>query len=155
MNKKILFGTLALLVFVFLATTARSSDPADAVKDKLHAKGYTEVVTVETQQDPQPTLVIDAEYKTSTEANEKYGNVIAEVYSHTKEYKKDAGAEHIRINIYRGNKIVAHMSINENDEREIHTQDPDISILGMNMPIPPSVYQLEKQRIEDVKAKGL
>lgn len=155
MYQRLLLSAIAFLAVTILATTARPSDPADAVKDKLQAKGYTEVVAVQTQQDPHPTLVIDATYKTSTEANEKYGNVIAEVYSHKKEYKKDVGAEHIQINIYRGNKIVAYMSINENDERKIHTQDPDISILGMNMPIPPSVYQLEKQRIEDVKAKGL
>ncbi|ARU61667.1 hypothetical protein CBW65_12040 [Tumebacillus avium] len=165
--KKVL-GTLtvACLALLTVTTTGQASNEDLQIKNELKAKGHAQVEKVETKIDtitvidkkgnplvrePKKTNVIDLEFSSNSEINEKYGDIIADIYKQKGNYKNKTKSEYIKINIFRDGELVAYLVLNEKNERTFKIIDyTNITSLGMGMPLPSAEHERQEALVKRV-----
>lgn len=170
--KKILTSTLIVVLLAILVLWIQEDRTSvSKVATKLQADGITRVQSVQIEpksitewdhnanpihRDAKPTLVVNMNYRSFTEANEKYPAVLHEISSHLADYKALAAADYVLLNLYRGSELAGWIAFNEKNERSYQQLDSKhLSVLGMGMSLSPEAYRREQQLLEDVRKNGL
>lgn len=97
------------------------------------------------------TVILDFKYASSKETNEKYGEVITTLFNNKRYYKQLTKAEYMKVNIWRGEELVAYLVINENNERTFKIiDDQNITSLGMGMTLPLEEYDRQLALVKRV-----
>jgi hypothetical protein len=166
MKKALCILAVTCLALLAVTTHGQASNENLQIKYDLLAKGHEHVAKVETKLDtitvidkkgnplvrePKKTIVIDLEFSSSSEINEKYGKVIADIYKEKEQYKKASSAEYMKINIFRKGELVAYLVINEKNERTFKILDyMNITSIGMGMPLPKAEAERQQELIKRV-----